>query len=111
VAHVVNKDAVPAIRQQLVATGVATGILGDNASQLEALLDILAKANGNTPTWLMPLAAHPRSEERIRNLEVYLTRQRLAGAPGVKLRASGARCAAGSAAFRAGWRSRGRGGP
>ncbi|MDB5096170.1 MAG: peptidase Ste24p [Cyanobacteria bacterium RYN_339] len=119
VGHVAHKDAVKAIRQALVASGVATTIAGNtpgqlevaainmgatlvlrgygrraeyaadlagadyaarsgyDARQLETFLGILARVSGNAPTWLMPLADHPRSDDRIKRLETYIAQHHL----------------------------------
>lgn len=119
VGHVVHKDQVREIRRQLVASGIATAVLGGDPSQLEVLaanigatlvlrgygrsaeyaadlagaryasaagyeprelstfLGLLGRTLGDTPSWLLPLADHPRSEDRVQRLNAYIAQARL----------------------------------
>lgn len=119
VGHVVHKDQVREIRRQLIAQGVATGVLGYSASQLSVLaanigatlvlrgygrsaeyaadltgaqyasaagyeprelsrfLGVLATISGSTPSWLLPLADHPQSADRIQRLDAFVAARHL----------------------------------
>jgi predicted Zn-dependent protease len=119
VGHVVHKDQVREIRRQMVASGLATAVLGGSPGQievaaaqmgatlvlrgygrsaeyaadlagatyasaagyepreLERFLGVLARSTGDSPSWLQPLADHPRSDDRIRRLDSFIAQQHL----------------------------------
>jgi predicted Zn-dependent protease len=48
---------------------------GYDPRELGSFLDSLSKATGETPTWLIPVADHPRSDDRIKGLAAFMTSQ------------------------------------